>query len=77
VLKTLKNVKQVIDVLTDPVKVVFTTAFLSIWMQQQQKKKAEFSFGRIFELTEVIGIYSWFSDCFTQLYHLQWLHPIE
>jgi hypothetical protein len=79
VLKTLKSVKQVIDVLTDPVKVVFTTAFLSILMQQQQhqRKKAELSFGRIFEQTDVIGIYSSFSDCFTPLYHLQWLHPIE
>lgn len=79
-LKTLKNVKEVTDVLTDPVKVVVTTVFLSILRQQQQqqkKKKAELSFGRIFEQTEVIGIYSWFSDCFTPLYHLQWLHPIE
>jgi hypothetical protein len=76
-LKTLKSVKLVIDVLTDPEKVVFTTAFLSILMQQQQKKKAELSFGRIFEQTEVIGVYSWVSDCFTPLYHLQWLQPIE
>jgi hypothetical protein len=77
VLKTLKSVKLVIDVLTDPVKVVFTTAFLSILMQQQQKQKAELSFGRIFEQTEVIGIYSWVSDYFIPLCHLQWLHPIE
>jgi hypothetical protein len=41
VLKTLKSVKRVIDVLTDPVKVVFTTAVLWILKQQQQKKKAE------------------------------------
>jgi len=52
---------------------------LSILMQQQQhqKKKAELSFGRMFEQTDVIGIYSSFSDCFTPLYHLQLLHPIE
>ena len=72
------SVKQVVDIRTDPVKVVFTTAFLSIFMQQkQQKEKAELSFGRIFEQTEVIGMYSWLSDCFTPLCHLQWLHPIE
>jgi hypothetical protein len=62
------------------VKVVFTAAYLSILMQQQQqqqKKKAGWSFVRIFEQAEVIGIYSWFSECFTPLYHLQWLHPIE
>jgi len=65
-------VKRVTDVLTDPVKVVFTIAFLWILrQQQQQKKKAEFSFGRIFEQTEVISISSWFSDCFTPLYYLQ------
>jgi uncharacterized protein Veg len=75
-------VKQVTDILTDTVKVVFTTAFLSIFIQQkqqrqQQKEKAELSFGRIFEQTEVIDIYSWLSDCFIPLYHLRWLHPIE
>jgi hypothetical protein len=41
VLKTLKSVKRVIDVLTDPMKVVFATAFLWILRQQQQKKKVE------------------------------------
>jgi hypothetical protein len=43
-MKTLQSMKQVIDILTNPIKFVFATDILSILMQlqQQQKKEGEF-----------------------------------